>query len=230
MKGELKIYKLRGPDRILHERWWEAPGIQQIQKEDFERMFPEEPYEAALSPEEWPKGEPVYEAKFEAEGNYEPEIPIMKGWASGKYLIEVQAQSGGNSASEERTFDLLSARDKYLPDNQRISVSFLNKDFRKDGRIELLIQTAYKDLHLHIGAYDGSNVLLDRQLQVNGRQVLEIPLKNVISEAVQIQVSGVKNNAAVNEVLQAQLPKKKLKLKIETETFRNKLALSLIHI
>ncbi|MBW2962237.1 carboxypeptidase-like regulatory domain-containing protein [Mesonia aestuariivivens] len=54
-EGELKIYKYIKPDRILVNRSWMAPEIQQIPKEEFIKHFPYTVYDSLDLKENWPK-------------------------------------------------------------------------------------------------------------------------------------------------------------------------------
>ena len=44
----------------------------------------------------------VFEASFKTEVSYEPEIPILAAWKTGKYLAMVDAESGGNSSHKQK--------------------------------------------------------------------------------------------------------------------------------
>ena len=58
---------------------------------------------------------------------------------------------------------------------------------------------------------------------LTGNKVLEIPFRKTSAKELQLQVTGVKNNAALNETFRVQLPKTEDFLKITTQTFRSKL-------
>lgn len=221
--GSIKIYKLKGPGRILGERMWEAPEINLIPEDEFKKLFPEEPYGKILTAEEWPKGELVYEGEFINDGTAEVDIPVTRDWQYGKYLVETESSNTNNSVTANKTFEVVNTKDQYLPDHQRFSYSLQNSDFKKDGKVELLLQTAYKDLKLEITAYEGYKQLYKKQVDLNGRELLSIPLKELNGEELEIQIRGVKNNSLISESRRIKLPQVNKFLKIETETFRNKI-------
>jgi TonB-dependent SusC/RagA subfamily outer membrane receptor len=223
VKGKLRIYKLKSPDRILGERLWEAPEIAVISKEEFKELFPTEPYKAENKSENWPRGKLEFEMAFEIDKLYEPNIAINKDWKSGKYVMELEVEDGNNTDSIQKIFNILKAEDEYLPDNQPFAFTIKNSDFKKDKLVEILLQSAYKKLHLEISAYDNDRQIFRKFVKLNGKQQIEIPLRDSISETLEIRISGVKNNKVINKSRRISIPIKKKQLNIETETFRNKI-------
>lgn len=223
VKGKLRIYKLKSPDRILGERLWEAPEIAVISEEEFKELFPSEPYKAENKPENWPRGKLEFEMAFEIDKLYEPNIAINKDWKSGKYVMELEVEDGNNTDSIQEIFNILKAEDEYLPDNQPFAFTIKNSDFKKDKLVEILLQSAYKKLHLEISAYDNDRQIFRKFVKLNGKQQIEIPLSDSISETLEIRISGVKNNKVINKSRRISIPIKKKQLNIETETFRNKI-------
>ncbi len=221
--GIVRIYKLEGPGRILRNRIWEAPEIQLIPEQEFIKLFPEEPYESTLAPEEWPKAELVYEGDLINDGITEADIPVTPEWKSGKYLVETESNNGNNTATATKAFEVVNPQDQYLPDHQRFSYSVQNSDFEKDGKVELLLQTAYKDLKLEVTAYEGYRQIYKRVVDLNGRELLDISLKDLKGEELEIHINGIRNNAAITETRRIRIPQVEKLLRIETETFRNKI-------
>ncbi len=223
VKGKLRIYKLKAPDRILKHRLWEAPEIAILSEKEFKELFPEEPYKEENKPENWPQGELKYESDFNTDAVYEPEILIDEDWKSGKYSVEVDVTDGNNIDSLQRTFNVIKPEEDYLADNQRFDFKIENSDFRKDKRLEVLLQTAYDSLNLELSVYDENDQIFREFIMLNGKKKIEIPLEASISETLEIQVSGVKNNAAIAESRKISIPITKKQLDIETETFRDKI-------
>ena len=133
--GSLKLYKLRGPDRLLRDRLWPAPEIQTISEEEFIRLFPEEPYEDVPAPENWPLAELVFEADFKTDGSYQPEIPVSADWKTGKYVAIVKAESAGNTTTAKKIIDINDPSDPSLSDNQRFAASMVNKNLEQEKKM-----------------------------------------------------------------------------------------------
>ncbi|MGB7841618.1 MAG: carboxypeptidase-like regulatory domain-containing protein, partial [Salinimicrobium sp.] len=110
--------------------------------------------------------------------------------------------------------------DLSLPDKQRFAVSLLEKDPEK---LRLLLQTGYSNLMVHVAVYDNDMPLYVNYVQLKGNKVLEIPFRKTSAKELEVQVTGVKNNAALIETFRVQLPRTEDFLKITTQTFRSKL-------
>lgn len=220
--GSLKIYKLEGPGRILKKRIWEAPEIQQIPKDEFIKLFPEEPYESENDPKTWSRGELVYTSNFADVGNFEPEIQL-KDWEEGKYLAEATVNNRIFTATSEKIVTLKNPKNQYSTEKDRFSLSIQNSNFREDGFVSIILQTAYKDLKLEIAAFDGDNKIFEKFIEIKGMKEFKIPLSNINGSAVEIQVNGVKNNSAIKHTERISLAIEKNLLSIETATFRNKI-------
>lgn len=225
VSGTLKIYKLEAPDRILRERLWDAPEIQMISEEKFKKLFPEEPYTTIKPADEWPKDQLMKTLVFENEKDFhESSISVSENWKSGKYIVEAIVGDGKEMDSISKVFTLTNPTDKLLPDNGRFSTSILNTEFAEDGFIKTLVQTGYSDLKLKVSAYAGYENIFEEFYSIDGSETITIPLKNVATKEVQIQYSAVKNNSLIHEEKQVSLMLEQGSLRIETETFRNKIS------
>ncbi|HEA28659.1 MAG TPA: hypothetical protein ENH91_01455 [Leeuwenhoekiella sp.] len=221
--GTLRIYKLKAPDRILHERLWAAPEIQQIPEDEFIKLFPHEPYENENQKENWEKGTLVYTSLFETDGTFNRSIMTDASWKSGVYRAEVDLQSDSLTATVNKQFTVTAKNDNYLPDNEPFSYRISNTDFRKDGFAEVIIHTAYQALNLNILAFDGDKRIFFKQIKVDGKSSVKIPVDDSVSNKLKISVFGVKNGSfiAENEVISLKTKEKMLVFK--TKTFRDKL-------
>ncbi len=221
--GNLKIFKLKSPNRILKNRLWEAPEYNLISEDEFTKLFPDEPYKDNLSPEEWPRAEMVYETPFRTDGSLRTSIPIRHDWEDGKYLVEINAQSDRNKVTTQRIFQITSPNNQYAPENERLLVSLGNEDARKDGYARVIIQTAYKDLNLKLVAFNGNKAFFKEFIKVDGSRKIEIPVEKIKAREITIRVSGVRNNAVLREELYVPLKTEENSLNITTKTFRNKI-------
>lgn len=221
--GNLRIYRLKAPTGILKKRLWEAPEFHLISEEEFRRLFPEEPYDSNLDPKEWPKQSLLLETEFESYGTFEEELKNPGSWEEGSYLVELSVKNGKNIAEAKKIFELTNPDSRYLK-NQPLRVSQLNTEVRKEGYVEIKIQTAYRDLLMNIVAFDENETFFKRSVSVDGTETLKIPVANVKKEEIRLIVSGVRNNALLEETLRIFLKQEEGYLDISTQTFRNKVA------
>ena len=223
--GKLRIYKLKAPDRILKDRWWEAPEFNLITENEFHQLFPNEPYEGKLPPEEWPKSNMVYQTTFTSDGEFEDHLKIRNSWKEGNYLIELDVESENNEADSKAILQVTDPKSKYLADNQRIAVKVLNRDLiKKEGFAEVKIQTVYQDLNLKVAAYSANNETIFKQFfEVDGTKNIKIPTSHLEDSEFKLLITGVRDNSMIlhEEIISFKSEVKSLN--IETKTFRNKI-------
>lgn len=221
-KGTLHIYKLQAPDRILQNRLWAAPEIQQIPKGQFVQLFPHEPYKDEEKKENWKKGNLVYTSLFEIDGSFNTNV-LPDDWKSGVYRAEVELQSEGITATTNQQFTITDINDNDLPDNERFSYRIVNTDFWKDGFVKVNLQSAYKALNLNISVFAGDERIFFEQITIDGKQAIKIPVENLNSDKLQIQIFGVKNGESITENEVISFKNEEKTLAFETKSFRNKL-------
>ena len=222
-RGSLKIYKLQAPDRILTSRVLPAPEIQQIPKEEFIKLFPNTPYEAENDPENWEKGTVFSESQFTVDGEYKTKIPSDTSWPSGVYSTELVLESDGSTDTITKQFTITDVNSDYLSDKQIFDYALLNSDFRKDGFVEINLQTAYKDLAINVSGYDKDDRFFNEDILLNGNRTLKIPLDGNASENLRIYLYGIKNGQSINKIVPITLKSEQKEFTFQTKTFRNKL-------
>ncbi|MEM6516619.1 MAG: MG2 domain-containing protein, partial [Bacteroidota bacterium] len=117
--GQLKIYKLKSPDRILRNRPWSAPDYQVIPEGEFKEKFPHEAYADEANPNNWERGRLVFESNFDTETSKEITLGNIKKWESGKYIITLQSEDKfGQTVKDESRFEVFRENDKTLSDNE----------------------------------------------------------------------------------------------------------------
>ncbi|CAM4314901.1 alpha-2-macroglobulin family protein [Gillisia hiemivivida] len=223
VNGVLKIFKLKSPNRILQNRLWEAPEFNLISEEEFIKLFPEEPYKDGLPPEEWPKSQILFQVSFDSDGIFEETIPVQNNWEEGKYLVELEVENNNNITISKKIFAVNKKENNNAANKERLLVKLQNKDIREDGFANLLIKTAYKDLNLQVSAFNGNSVIFNEFLKIDGSREVKIPVGVILAPEIRILVSGVKNNAVIEETIDIPLENKINSLSITTKTFRNKI-------
>ncbi len=82
------IYPLKAPDRLIRNRYWEAPDQFVLSREEYLRLFPHDEYSDETDKTKWEKGDKVWQT---ADSAGRP-LTIGKRLSPGWYLIEVQSK------------------------------------------------------------------------------------------------------------------------------------------
>lgn len=225
--GDVKIYKLQSPDRILRRRPWNFPSTQLISKEEFIAQFPHEQYEKSESHERhWKKGTQVAHLTFNTM-NEESVSVASDTWESGKYVIESYGiNEQRDSIFTKRTITLTNTEDRYLADNKIFKYTVINSAFIQDGFIELKLATAIKNdtLPVYVQAFYKEKLVHNTVVNIDkGSKVVRIPVKSTYRDEMNIKMLHTKFNSFDESNFDVTLNLANKVLNIETLSFRNKL-------
>ena len=90
--ASMTLYPLAGPQRLIRQRYWNAPDTFVLSEKEYLQYFPYDEYANETKKENWPKGKAAFEKTDSIKGNqYKFEIPANK-LAPGWYVVEVQSK------------------------------------------------------------------------------------------------------------------------------------------
>ncbi|WP_430411983.1 MG2 domain-containing protein [Kordia sp.] len=224
--GDIKIYKLKSPDRVLRERPWSLPTTQLIPKAAFITQFPHEQYEKSESERHWEKGTQVAQLAFNTTNDKSISVDVDT-WKSGKYAIESYGiNEQKDSIHVKKIITLTDIEDRYLPDNEIFDYTILNSAFAKDGYIALKIATAIKNdtLPVNVHMFYQEGLVYAKNFKIDkGSKIVQIPIKPTYKDEVTIRLQYTKFNSFYERKFNLQLFSENKFLNIETLSFRNKL-------
>lgn len=223
VKGEVNIYKLDSPAKILARRPFSAPEIQAIPEEEFMKLFPHLPYSNSQSVPT--RGRNVFSAPVDTNINTKLELAGAEKWESGKYELVFSAKdSVGNPVESKAEFSLTKDNDLLLPDNDVFQHEITNKDYLKDGYIEVTLRSSLPLLYININAYNkGKNILHEVTPLKDGRKTIKILLNKAVEGKVYLHLDFVWQNGFYYESKEIIIPDIKENLQIETIAITDKL-------
>ena len=224
-EGQIKIYKLKAPERVLTARSWEAPDYQVIPLEEYKMKFPHKAYGNEADPEQWEKGALVFEANFDTEKSKKLALGNIKKWASGKYLISLESKDKfGQLVKDEARTTLYSDTDKTLADNQLFSMSTNQDVYNAGEQVEITLGSAAKDIVVTVKVEKNGSITKTFIVPLrNSKQTLAIPVTNDDVGGFAIHYSLAAFNSFLSATLNINVPYPKTDLEIETVTFRDQL-------
>ncbi|MEO5998558.1 MAG: alpha-2-macroglobulin family protein [Chitinophagaceae bacterium] len=109
------INKLASPDRLIRKRYWPQPDQFIINKETYQRLFPNDEYENETNPTSWSMGEKVYDRADSTKANTRFELQPAKltpGW----YSVEVTTRDKyGEEVKDKQYIQLYDEKNNKLP-------------------------------------------------------------------------------------------------------------------
>jgi TonB-dependent SusC/RagA subfamily outer membrane receptor len=221
--GEVTVYRLRPSSRILTPRWWPEPDIQTILEEEYIKNFPHARY--SDKDDKAVREKQVYSIKVDTGKEKHISLKDFRGWESGKYEIVFAAKDSlGNIVEAKTLFSLTRDEDLLLPDNIIFDYETVNKDYKKDGYIELSLRSSLPVLYVNVNSYNRYKNILKKLVNLkNGRSTIRIPLGEEKIDEVSVHFDFVWQNYFFEQKYQIKIPVPEEKIAIETISIANKL-------
>ncbi len=223
-EGTLTINRLEAPKQVFVDRYWGKPDRRIIDEKAFRRDFPHFAYENEEEPANWPIKEELLNQPFNT-GREDTVFVNMSGWPVGHYVLNLETEDDkGNTVEVKKFFLVYDAGEKAFPGG----VIAWKKQPKTGGyqpgeEASILLATSSEELYV---LYE-----LERRMEVAERSWLKVkPWQSVTHKIIEedkgniyAQFSFVKYNRPFTWVESIGVPWKDKELKVEYNTFRNKL-------
>lgn len=224
-KGNLKIFKLKHPDRFLKERLWGLPEIQTIPKEEFVTKFPNITYDSTELRANWPRDKVVFEKTLDTSGISEIVLKSLNEWEAGYYLAVGSAiNKQGDSATIEKRFSLKDKNGNIPYAENEVSYEIANTSFYKDGYIKIVFKSALDSTTLYLNAFHKNEQIVNSSVLLRkGDNTIKIPVHSNYYDKIDVKYYLVKNNRFSSRSFNVFMPRSENALNIEVLTYRNRL-------
>jgi uncharacterized protein YfaS (alpha-2-macroglobulin family) len=219
----LTMAKLKSPQRILKERYWEAPDQFILTKEEHAKLFPNDPYADEDQVSKWETGEVVIDKTdtTSATGRFSfPSTAQQPGW----YKITVTGKDKfGEPVSAEKFIYIFSKEDGSVTES--LIVNTEKKDYEPGSKAAYSFITGFDNIHViqEIVRSD-NNTKTDFIGVKNGKPYnSSLSLGEDDRGDVVINYIFVKNNRLYKGTERISIPWKNKQLNISYETFRDKI-------
>ena len=223
-EGILKIYKLKAPNSVLRSRPWPAPDYQQITKEEFKSLFPNDAYTNEHDSRFWDKGELVFSESFDTGKTKTLELGRIEDWDSGKYIAVLESKDRfGQTVKDEAQLVLYSDKDETLADKQLFNLSTNKSEYAINDTVQLTLgSSAYVYVTLEI---EKDHKMVSTQIiNLNSnKKTISIPVNSEDLGGFVVHYTYTYKNTYANGSINVSVPYPKTDLDIETLTFRDKL-------
>ena len=114
--GDIKIYALETPERLIRERLWAEPDQFVLDKKEYIQYFPNDEYKDETKIETWQKGALVLEKTDSISANYKLSLNSLKSIKQGWYVLEVNAKDKyGQEVKDVKYFQVFDSKSESLP-------------------------------------------------------------------------------------------------------------------
>ncbi|MBI9040591.1 MG2 domain-containing protein [Lutibacter sp.] len=225
-KGTIKIYKLKSPKNPLRIRPWEAPDYEGFSRDEFEKLFPHDPFSSEENGiENWELSTLVFEKEFNTETSKKMELGNLKKWLSGNYKVILECNDEFNQAvKDKQTFELFGENEKVIADNKLFIISTDKDNYKPNEFVNLSVGSASLDMTVMLFVEKNYAVVASHYIHLNNEtKTIKIPVSENDLGGFAIKYHFVNYNSFQNGTALISVPYPQKKLQIETLTFRDKL-------
>ncbi len=224
-KGRLKIYKLQAPQTVLRKRPWPAPDYQTFSKAQFKTLFPHDAYTNEDTPDHWKKGTLMLDVPFNTETTKTLKLNKLKKWASGYYIITLDAKDAfGQWVKDEIKTILFSPKDNTLADQQLFHSTTDKTSYKTGDNAKITIASAATPLAVTLTVEKDKTVISKQIITLNNtKKTITVPVTKADLGGFTVHYSFVAFNSFQSGTIPIAVPYPKSNLHIETLTFRDKL-------
>ncbi|MGJ8733367.1 MAG: alpha-2-macroglobulin family protein, partial [Cellulophaga sp.] len=222
-KGSLKIYKLQAPKNVKRSRPWTAPDYK-IDETTFSTNFPNEIYKKQ-QPRDWDKGPLLWSTNFDTQKSSVINLPTIKKWESGKYIIELEAKDKfGQTVTDKAITSLFSNTDKTTADNELFDIKIDKNSYSVGDNVEVKLLSAATPLNVTL-YIDRNNKPIETKIITlsNSSKTIKIPITKEDIGGLSINYTFTAYNSFKNDKVYINVPHPSTSLEIETVTFRDKI-------
>jgi hypothetical protein len=226
-KGSVHIYKVRASKNPLRKRPWSAPEYQDISKDAFKKLFPNDPYsETEESTENREKGALMFSKYFDTKNSKEMQIKNTKNWLSVNYIAVLETENIFQQAVKNIfKFSIFSTKEKQIPDTKLFIINTDKTNYKVGDVIALQIGSASKDITVVVQVKKKHKIVETFLVKLNNNiKTIKIPLNKQDIGGFAIKYHFVNFNYFKSGSLAINvLETPESLLEIETTIFRDKL-------
>lgn len=224
-KGQVQIYKLKGPDQVLRQRPWAAPDYKQFSKVDFANLFPHEAYDTESNPLTWDKGLRVWSTSFDTGISKTLSLGSIKSWKPGRYSIVLESEDKfGQSIKEETQIEIYDDRSKSLADNSSFSIHTDKEIYKTGEQVLLTLGTSAEALWVNVDVEKNKKIFKTFLIPLhNEKKSIVIPITADDIGGFAINYSYALYNSFISGTTLINVSSPETALKIETISFRDRL-------
>ncbi len=223
--GNISVYRIKEPSRLLRKRAWSKPDQYVINRQDYMKDFPLDVYENEDNMAKREKAERVLDLNFDTKKDSLLSLENIADWAEGQYVLEVKSKDKYGAAVEWFTYFTVFSKDsKNIPVNEFDWFTVLKAKGEPGETASFLIgtkDTAVKVLY----EIEHKDKITERKWITlkNEMKKIDIPITEDMRGNFAVHFTFIRQNRVYNHDVLIEVPYTNKQLDIVFETFRNKL-------
>lgn len=222
--GEMKVEKLKQPNEIYQERYWEVPDNALLSEAEFKRKFPYLPYRDENEANNWEVSAQVLTQNFTTQKDQAVELN-KKNWEAGFYKLSIKGKDAfGEEVNTVNVFQLVNTQQNEVPANTLLANFSINKKYEPGQNAVIKFGSSFADAHILLEMLDvDGNLIENKWFDGNKMNQLQQSITEANRGNLNYQLSMVKNNRRYSVDGSILVPWSNKELQITYGTFRDKL-------
>ncbi len=223
--GTIAIYRLKEPQHVYRGRLWSAPDTFIYSKQQWDTIFPNDPYSNEDNVTNYPRGEKVWEQSFNTGEKKYTVVTSLSGWKQGMYVMEAHTKDAyGHDVRDLKYFVLFSPEEKSVPANTPDYYSVIKNYCQPGEKAKFSIGSAYDDVTVLYEIEKKNKIAHSEWLTLNHSQrIIEIPVTDSDRGGFSVHFVFVKNNRIYTHDDNVNVDWSNKNLSLKFESFRDKL-------
>lgn len=225
-KVNVTITKVKSPDKIYRERYWDMPDQFTMSKNEYEGYFPYDVYKDEDQMSKWPLGDKVVETTdtTSADSKFNIQHSILDaGWYK---IVALTKDKYGEEVKAEKYIQLTASNRQLSTINyQPITVEVKNKTFQPGEKIAYNISTGFDNIWLihSLSKMDKTTTTSYPTITKNKSVAFAEPATETDRGGMAISYAFVQHNRTYEGSENFEIPWSNKELNITYSTFRDKL-------
>ena len=220
-KGELEIYQVLSPKEVLRTQKFET-DYQIYSREEFKKLFPNEPYGDELDQTSWKVGNRVFSTTFDTKVSDKINFENAKSLEEGYYVIKAFVWDGSEKVSIDRLV-YISNPNKTSKTYELVTATLDKSVYMPKEKAIVTFNTGLKEAYVVYSVGYNNKVIKEGVLNLSKSKTLEIPIEENYRGGLYVKYVLTKYNDFRTNVLSLNIPNTNNELKITTSVLRDKL-------
>lgn len=223
LPGVLKIYKLKGPQKLMRKKLWQHPGAFVMERETYEKNFPIDNYSGIENFKDWLKWTEMLTLNIDS-SNSIFSLPDFKTWEEGVYEVEFKTNDiYGVPLNVQHFFTLIQPETKTMPYSSYAYFYHEEKNYAPGETADFYIGSSAKKVKIFYELKQGNQILERKSFEVNNEKLKwSVPIMPSYRGNISVHFAFIKDNRFYTFEKLIKVPFDNKKLSLSWKTFRDK--------
>ncbi|MDH0674880.1 MG2 domain-containing protein [Empedobacter sp. GD03861] len=220
-KGHVEIYSLNAPKEIVRRQKF-TTDYNIYSKEEFKKIFPNEPYGDEINPKTWTTNQKVFESDFDTKVSDEIKFNQASNLEEGYYVFKGFVMDGTQKVEVDKLV-YVSNEKKANEIKTLLAVSPNQSTYQPKDVAKIEFKSGSKNTFVYYEVEANQTIIEKGFLDLSKKSVVEIPIKEEYRGGIYVNYAMTKFNDVQTGSLNLAIPFTNKQLKVTAEVLRDKL-------